>query len=329
MPTHSVCPACNQASESEGPCPHCGGGALGREWLALMSEVESRAEKEWHLACQHFPSIHFSFRAFVMRLMDIVQSHFSSGNQASKTAANARDLQQFLDSLSWIDLFLASACAAGDAEAWEIFHSKYQMTIRSTAFRAASNSLDAAELADTVMTDLFLPASSSDSRKESKIGQYHGLGSLDGWIKVVIHRMVIDRFRKQRKSTPLEELDWEPTAGSATSRADHRVETRDLLKAVNMVTVALTVAVQQLDARSRLALTLYYVQGLSLKEISRWLKSHESTASRFLDRLREQLRKAMTKHLVKEFRVRKDEIPHLIDLASSHLNLELKRVLDE
>ncbi len=96
-----------------------------------------------------------------------------------------------------------------------------------------------------------------------------------------------------------------------------------------MVSGSLTAALAQLSTQEKLVLNLYYLQNVNLKEIGKWLKVHESTVSRLLERLKAQLRKAVNKRLQDEFKIKKVEIPHIIELAHSHLEIDLKTILSD
>jgi RNA polymerase sigma-70 factor len=176
------------------------------------------------------------------------------------------------------------------------------------------------------MTDLFLPAHGT-SKADSKIAQYHGMGSLEGWIKVVIHRLAIDRFRVQNKNVALEDLQAEPASTVKSRQADAAVQSLETQKALKMVSGSLTKALAKLTHKDKLVLKLYYLRNVSLKEIGRLLEVHESTASRLLDRLKTQLLKSVAKNLHDEFKVKKNEVAHVIELAQDHLELDLKEIL--
>jgi DNA-directed RNA polymerase specialized sigma24 family protein len=96
-----------------------------------------------------------------------------------------------------------------------------------------------------------------------------------------------------------------------------------------MVSRTLSDALARLNTQERLVLNLYYLQDTSLKDIGKWLRVHESTVSRMIDRLRARLRKAVSGQLEKEYRIPKKEIPHVIQLAQSHLEIDLKEILAE
>lgn len=257
--------------------------------------------------------------------MRIAEKHVRS--LAGGNISQEQTVLQLLDSLKWSELFLTTACAAGDSAAWESFREQYRSIIHGAALKTSTSVSDAAELSDTLLTDLFLPQESGIG--ESKIAQYHGLGSLEGWIKVVVHRMAIDQIRLHRRDVPIEELEAELPSSSAHSQADETVKERDTHRAQNMVSQCLTAALERLDAEERLVLNLYYLNSVNLKGIGRFLKSHESTASRLLERLKTRLHKSVTKQLQEQFKVRKSEVPHLIELAQGHLEIDLKKILSQ
>ena len=328
MRASSICPACNQPGTLDEICPNCGRNTASPPrhsfWgPELVAAIHSRADKEWRLASQTHSQFSLPLQQFAAKVLRIAEKHvsgFTSGEVSPEQA-----VAQLLDNLKWSDLFLTTACASGDSLAWEGFRRQYRSVIHIAALKTSTNASEAAELSDTLLTDLFLPHESGHG--ESKIAQYHGLGSLEGWLKVVVHRMAIDQIRFHQRDIPMEELEVELPSNSSHGRADETVEERDIHRAQEMVSQCLTTALEQLSAQERLVLNLYYLKGVNLKGIGQFLKAHESTASRLLDRLKTQLQKSVNKQLQEKFKVRKTEIPHLIELAQGHLEIDLKRIL--
>jgi RNA polymerase sigma-70 factor len=322
-----ICPACNQPGTFAEVCPICGRNTalpqhsfLGPE---LVAAIHSRVDKEWRLASQAHSQLSLPLQQFAEKVLQIAEKHVSG--LATGEGSPEQGLGQLLDNLKWSDLFLTTACASGDSLAWEGFRRQYRSVIHAAALKTSTSAGEAAELSDTLLTDLFLPQESG--RGESKIAQYHGLGSLEGWIKVVVHRMAIDQIRLHKRDVPMEELEVE--LPSNRGKADETVEEREIHRAREMVAQCLTTALEQLSAQERLVLNLYYLEGVNLKGIGQFLKAHESTASRLLDRLKTQLQKSVNKQLQERFKVRKTEVPHLIELAQGHLEIDFKRILSQ
>src|SRR5262245_41338751 len=180
----SVCPVCNQPGSFDGLCPNCGQktGNPRRDPLSakLVAAIQSRVEREWHQASRIHPQLSLPLQQFTEKVLQIAERHSSA--IGTQSVSREQTVFQLLDNLKWVDLFLATACAAGDGPAWESFRRQYQPVIQAAAIKTSKSSSEASELSVTLLTDLFLPNSGSG---ESKIGHYHGLGSLEGWIKVV------------------------------------------------------------------------------------------------------------------------------------------------
>ena len=328
MCASSMCPACNLPAAADEVCPNCGRNAALPRHSLLMSELvasmQARVETEWHVASRTYSQVILPLQQFAEKVLLVAEKHVS--RLATEDAQEQAVLQLF-DNLRWSDLFLTTACAAGDSAAWEVFRRQYRSVIQIAALKASASASEAAELSDTLLTDLFLPHESW--RGESKIAQYHGLGSLEGWIKVVVHRMAIDQIRLHRRDVPIEDLEGELPSNSAHGRTDESIKERDTHRARDMVSQCLTTALEQLNAQERLVLNLYYLNGVNLKGIAQFLKAHESTASRLLDRLKTQLHKSVSNQLQEKFKVRKAEVPHLIELAQGHIEIDLKRILSQ
>ena len=329
MPASSVCPVCHLPGAFEQICPNCGRTTVSAEQEVLsptlVAAIQARVEKEWRLASQANSQFSLPLQQFAARVLRIVERHIASVTTAETSPGQA--VRQLLDNLKWSDLFLTTACAFGDNQAWGSFRRQYRSVIRLAALKASTNASEAAELGDTALTDLFLPQESG--RAESKISQYHGLGSLEGWVKVVVHRMAIDQTRLHQRNVPIEELDVEIPSNFANGSADESLKQRESDHAREMVSQCLTVALAQLSTQERLVLNLYYLQDVNLKGIGRLLKAHESTASRLLDRIKTQLQKSVRKQLQEKFNIRKTEVSHVLDLAQQDLGIDLRKILSE
>jgi RNA polymerase sigma-70 factor len=219
----------------------------------LVAAVHARTEREWHLACQTHSQLSLPLSKFTERVARVAER--CVGSVATDAVPPEQAVAQLLDSLNWADLFLTTACAQGDSRAWETFQRRYRSVIYSAALKASVSSSEAAELSETLLTDLFLPT--EGGLRESKIAQYHGLGSLEGWIKVVVHRMAIDQIRLHRKNVSMEELDAELPSVSSHGRADESIAERDADRARGMVSQCLATALEQLSSQERLVLSLY------------------------------------------------------------------------
>jgi RNA polymerase sigma factor (sigma-70 family) len=171
------------------------------------------------------------------------------------------------------DIALASACAAGDEEAWARLLRDYK-----PALLRAADALDptggARDLAEELFADLF---------SKQLFRYYQGRSSLATWLRAVLAQRYVDRVRAQgRFAGPADDsmpaVANESPPGEAACRA--------------CVRLALEGAIGALTPADRLLMRLYYSQGLKLAAIGRLRREHEATISRHLARVREALRVA-------------------------------------
>ncbi len=292
----------------------------------LAPQLQSAIEKYCRRAQETSPDIQLDLELFIEKVAAVLMRRFprQSGRQEFDAATT-----QFLDSLKWEELFLTTACASGDGAAWQAFHLRYHGVIQKAARHCTENASEAQELSESMMSDLFLPVSTASGTKTNKIGQYDGTGSLEGWIKVVVTRMAIDQIRRSQKQVSLEELDGEPESRAGIPRDIVSTVGVDIPAASKMFAASLNHAMNQLGGQEKLILSLYYMEDLSLKEIGRLIKVHESTVSRTLDRLKKQLRKSVERHLRDRFRVQAADVAQLIEVAHLEVDVDLKKVLAE
>ncbi|MGH9393089.1 MAG: RNA polymerase sigma factor [Terriglobales bacterium] len=188
------------------------------------------------------------------------------------------------------ELMLARACAQGSAEAWEEFWRHYQPRLRRAARALTHDAARAEELADGLLGDLFgMPR--RDGTRQSKLGAYMGLGSLEAWLSALLAQAHIERWRRERHHVSLE--DCAPLLGSMATAAPELDQ-----PALGMaLDGALGTALGGLEEAARLLLSLYFLDGQTLAAIALLLGVHESTVSRRLERTLTQLRRQTRREL--------------------------------
>ncbi len=201
------------------------------------------------------------------------------------------------------DLFLAIACARGNHVAWDRFANECLPSLKHFALQACRNPDQAEDLAQEVVSSLM-----ADSRK---LTGYDGRGSLMAWLRVAVARAAIDRFRQGRKQVSLEEIAEDgraddPRIGlTVPADAGQRLDERWGV----ILSELLAAEIRGLPARDRLLLGLYYVENVPLHRIAAQFGVHESTASRWMEGLRQGLRRRVER----EFRVRHGLSPREVD----------------
>ncbi|HEX2520496.1 MAG TPA: hypothetical protein VHP35_00120, partial [Terriglobia bacterium] len=121
----------------------------------VVNAIHARAEKQWRLASEMHPRVSLPSHQFAEKVVRIAEKHVSGLATADFSAEHV--VYELLENLKWSDLFLTTACAAGDSAAWEVFRKQYRSVIQFAALKTSTSASEAAELSDTLLTDLFLP----------------------------------------------------------------------------------------------------------------------------------------------------------------------------
>jgi RNA polymerase sigma-70 factor len=200
------------------------------------------------------------------------------------------ELEQLLSSLRLEELVLTRACADGNNTAWERFLNRYRPTLYSAAYKVASDEASARELADSLYASLY-GVSEGGKEGSSKLMYYSGRGSLEGWLRTVVAQEYVNRYRRGRRETSLDEAveqgrQFEAPAAPNVPAADQRLDT------------ALASEIAALEPEERFLLASYFLDGRTLAEIGRLMRVHESTISRKLERATATLRKRVRKRLI-------------------------------
>jgi RNA polymerase sigma factor (sigma-70 family) len=203
------------------------------------------------------------------------------------------ELKTYVSALRLEDLGLACACADGVAAAWEHFVGMYRGYLRACAgamLKRSASAPEAQELADSLFAELY---GLSAGKRGSLLRYFHGRSSLKTWLRAVLAQRHVDRIRAGRKFEELEDADGRenaklPAAARVLHVADpHRA--KYLLKFTN----ALQTALENLNARDVALLRMYYAEQKKLAEIGRGLGEHESSVSRHLEKVRQDVRRAV------------------------------------
>ncbi len=204
--------------------------------------------------------------------------------------ASPAEAQQtsFLRSLHLAELALAHACALGREPAWQHFLKLYRAPLTQAAIAIAGNATTGHELADSLYSELF-GLTGRDGQRRSPLSSYSGRGSLLGWLRTTLAQRHVDRFRRSRRETPLDEL----TAATLV-----QPQTSAVPAPAQQLGPALSATLKTLPAEDRYLLAAYFLDRRTLLELSRILRVHEATVSRRLQRLLAAIRKQLLRTLV-------------------------------
>jgi RNA polymerase sigma factor (sigma-70 family) len=210
---------------------------------------------------------------------------------------SAEELNAFVGDLRLEDLGLACACADGLAEAWEHFVGIYRSYLRACAgamLKRSANAPEAQELADSLFAELY---GFSAEKRGSLLRYFHGRSSLKTWLRAVLAQRHVDRIRAGRKFEELGDEDRAEGARLAGPAAVLQIADPHRGTYLLKFTNALQTALANLDARDVALLRMYYAEQKKLAEIGRGLGEHESSVSRHLEKVRQDVRRAVEEML--------------------------------
>lgn len=118
----------------------------------------------------------------------------------------------------------------------------------------------------------------------SKISQFEFKGSFEGWMRRIMVNTALEKFRKQDRLYPVEEMKvFESTEWSE--------ETISAITADDLLGI-----IQELPPRYRMVFNLYAIEGYSHQEIGEMMNISEGTSKSNLSRARVILQKNVEEH---------------------------------
>ncbi len=295
------------------------------------------APAEWNLTAERF---RLALERGVAHRFHNAPSHLSGGaspstrfDTPSHTSPDARALQTYLDSLHAADLALACACSDGNAAAWDFFMARFRPELYR-AGRAIAGESAGRELADSLYAELYGLREVAGQRK-SLFDYFLGRSKLTTWLHAILAQRHVDGIRRVRRTEPLEEGEagerlYSAQQTSATSSAGNSVASSpdpERNRFLAILQAVLTAALGALQARDRLRLAYYYVEGLTLAEIGRLLGEHEATVSRKLERTRREIRKHVEGALRQEKKLSAAQLQLCYEYAREEWPFDLTRAL--
>jgi RNA polymerase sigma factor (sigma-70 family) len=244
----------------------------------------------------------------------------------AKSSPDLLAVEKYLASLRAADLALACACSAGNDAAWEFFVATYRSRLHRAACAIAGES-GGPELADSLYGELF-GLRESDGMRRSLFDYFHGRSKLGTWLHAILAQRHVDEFRRTRNMDSLDGPESDDDSGTAQKLASRRgspdPEREPYLA---MMQAAVEQALKALEPRDRLRLAYYYVEELTLLEIGKLLGEHEATASRKIERARQDVRRGVEAALRGERKLSEAQLRLCYEYAREEWPFDLSRVL--
>ena len=240
-------------------------------------------------------------------------------------------LKEYLLTLHMEDLALTTACIEGSEAAWEYFVAEYRGYLRAAAgaiTKASRYGANPQELADSLFSDLF--GLMDGKRGDRSLFRYfHGRSSLKTWLRTVLAQRHVDTIRSQRRMESLDAEDGEKAVLPPERVAQQPLQDPHRARYLACFAAALQHCLKLLPPGDRERLELYYVRQFKLAEIGRQLGEHESSVSRNLERIRQELRALAEQHLRDAFSLREAEIQQCFEYAAEDAPIDFRQLFPE
>lgn len=213
------------------------------------------------------------------------------------------------------ELYLACACAVGDASAIRAFEDRYFGCIASVSRRLALPGGEADEIAQTLRQRLFV----GHDDRPPRVTEYAGRGQLAGLVQVAATRIGLNLRRGRARLSDDPAPDSAPTLATDTvyAKAEYREHVRR----------ALEDAAAALPVRDRTLLRMHLVERASIDDIAAVYRVHRATAARWVTAARAALITQSRDRFLALAQLEADDTAGLASFVESQLTLSLDRIL--
>ncbi len=275
-----------------------------RTGAAGFGELEPTLVRIVAAATSEWPTLTASAEGFVAHLARVLPGD--------------RDLAESLAAVRAGDLFLAFACAVGDAVAVEAFEERHRDEVDAALVRLRVAPDIADEIRARLRHKLLLP----DGDRPPRIAEYRGRGALAGWVRASAFREAVDLLRRQQRERPIEEVG--PLAdGMGADPEMERIKERyrvDFQEAFKESLAALS-------PRERTVLRYQLIDGLGIDAIGALHDVHRATAARWLEKAREKILSGTKRRLLRRLGIAGPELESLLRLVQSRIDVTLSALL--
>lgn len=209
-------------------------------------------------------------------------------------------------------LALCAACQERLPGAWEALDRRMRPFLQATFRALGASGVEAEDLAADLLVRVV---------EKGLLTRYSGLGSFEGWLRMVASRRYLDerRLASSRRVRPLEGLP----AGVARAPEEDGCERHFSYGFLSDIAGRLAGALQELPERRAFLVNLYFFQEWTLAEVAGALGVHESTACRWKEESLRQLRSRLEKHLRNGLRWSRGEVVDFIARCLPYLSARL------
>ncbi len=241
---------------------------------------------------------------------------------AAYLAERAPDETEPLSALATMhtaDLYLACACARGDARAIAHFEEKILPHAEPAIARIDKDPAFVRDTVHEVRVRLLVDGEAGPARIKS----YLGRGPLTSWVQVIAMRTAYSAKRMKPAEAPEDAGELALIAFEGEDAELSRMR-REL---AGPFARAFSEALASLGARERNILRLYLLEGVSSEAIGRMYRVHRATVARWIARIHETLLSETKKKLGRELALSGHELESFMRLVTSRLEISIATVL--
>ncbi len=155
-------------------------------------------------------------------------------------------------------------CLQGKRKAQEVLYTLFAAKMLGVCMRYATDKMEAEDMLQNGFIRIF-----------SKMQDFKGEGSFEGWIRRIMVHSAIEYYRKHHKMMQLVDLETPGAEQTVNAAAASNLETKDLLAII-----------QTLPPGYRMVFNLYAIEGYSHKEIGEIMNISEGASKSQLSRAR-------------------------------------------
>lgn len=233
--------------------------------------------------------------------------------------ATSADPVGALGALHGADLYLACACAHGDAAALRILEARFLGPLAGYLRRREPSPAGTDEILQALRASLLVAEGAGPPR----IASFAGQGPLTAWLRIVAARLAGRLRRGAREEaafdseSPLQLRSPAPDPELAYLKTRYRAE----LEGAFRVTLA------ALPPRERTILRLHFLDGMNAQAIAAAYKVSKRTAERWIAQIREGILGETRRLLGEKLHMEPSQLDTLMGLVQSELDVNVSQIL--
>jgi RNA polymerase sigma-70 factor (ECF subfamily) len=213
------------------------------------------------------------------------------------------------------DLYLACACAHGDANAIAVLDERCLGQLDRALTRIGIDHDTVAEVKQEIRYRVLV-----GDGERPEIVDFAGRGDLRCWVRVMATRQALRRkCRARREQTTEDDELWQHLVSAEPATFDHVKEfyRREFKRAFET-------ALRALPHREKTMLRQHYLDGATLDELALLYRVHRATAARILGRARELVLASTRERLMAELDVPPQELDSILRMIWSRIEVSLR-----